>query len=259
MNLDEYCARIGYSQPLAPTLETLRGLHLAHARTIPFENLDILLGRPIQLDSASIWTKLVTNKRGGYCFEQNALFASVLESAGFRLTRLCARVQMGLPDPRPRTHMILGVDVAGETWLADVGFGGEGLLQPLPLRPGEIVKTFSWENRIVESTHFFTLQSRRPEGWFDLYRFTLEPQYAIDYEVANHYTSTHPASPFAQKLVVARPGTESRIMLLNRGLREQTPAGIAESTVPDDDALLELLAARFDLRFPPGTRFNYRD
>lgn len=259
MNLDQYCRRIGYAGKLSPTLETLRGLHLAHAQTIPFENLDILLGRPIKLDLDSIWTKLVTGKRGGYCFEQNTLFASVLESVGFRVTRLSGRVQMGLSEPRPRTHMVLGIDLDGETWLADVGFGGEGLLHPLPIRPGEITGTFSWQNRIVEDRGLYTLQSPRPKGWFDLYRFTFELQHAVDYEVANHYTSTYPASTFVQKLVVARPGKESRITLRNLQLFDQTPEGITESTVPDDDALLELLATRFGLHFPAGTRFAYRD
>ena len=259
MNLDQYCERIGYTGALAADVAALEGLHLAHARTIPFENLDILLGRPVKLDPESIWAKLVTNKRGGYCFEQNALFANVLEAVGFRLTRWCGRVQMGSPDPRPRTHMTLGVEVAGETYLADVGFGGEGLLHPIPLRPGEVIETFSWKYRIVESGGLYTLQSARSEGWFDLYRFTKEPQHQIDYEVANYYTSTHPSSTFVQKLIASRPGTESRMTLRNRQLFEQTPAGTSESTISDDDALLEVLDQRFGLHFPPGTRFAYRD
>lgn len=259
VNLDQYCVRIGYAGALAPTLETLRGLHLAHAQAIPFENLDILLGRPIRLDPPSIWTKLVLNRRGGYCFEQNALFASVLEAVGFRVRTLCGRVQMGSADPRPRTHMVLAVDLDDESWLADVGFGGEGLLHPLPLRPGQITKTFSWENRIADSGHYYTLQSRRREGWFDLYRFTEEPQHAIDYEVANHYTSTHPGSTFVQKLVASRPGIDARVTLRNRTMFVQTPDGITETILPDDAALLEVLRTRFGLEFPAGTRFAYQD
>jgi N-hydroxyarylamine O-acetyltransferase len=103
------------------------------------------------------------------------------------------------------------------------------------------------------------LQALRAQDWVDLYHFTLEPHYHIDYVVANHYTSTHPDSSFVQRLVAARPGTESRVTLRNRQLFEQTPEGITESTVLDDDALLEVLRSRFGLEFPAGTRFGYRD
>src|SRR5271169_2357064 len=104
LDLAAYARRIGHPGELAPTLETLKNLHLAHATHIPFENLDILLGQPIRLDLESLWAKLVTGGRGGYCFEQNALFAAVLETIGFRVTRLAARVRMGAAQVRPRSH-----------------------------------------------------------------------------------------------------------------------------------------------------------
>ena len=133
VDLDAYLARIGYRERLDPTVETLRGLHFAHATQIPFENLDILLGRSIVLDLESLQKKLVERRRGGYCFEQNTLFAAVLESLGFAVTRLAARVRFGATSIRPRSHMLLSVEIDGEPWLADVGFGGEGLLHPVPL------------------------------------------------------------------------------------------------------------------------------
>src|ERR1700756_4948956 len=93
MDLKAYSARIGYTGAFAPTAETLAELHLAHATHIPFENADILLGRPIRLDQESLQAKLVAQRRGGYCFEQNLLFAAALEELGFRVTRLAARVR----------------------------------------------------------------------------------------------------------------------------------------------------------------------
>jgi len=95
IDLAAYLRRVEYEGPLEPTAEVLRALHLAHATHIPFENLDILLGEPIRLDLASLQAKLVGANRGGYCFEQNALFAAVLEEVGFAVTRLAARVRCG--------------------------------------------------------------------------------------------------------------------------------------------------------------------
>jgi len=259
LDLETYAARVGYRGSFAPTLETLRELHLAHATTIPFENLDILLGRPIRIDLKSVFGKLVQSGRGGYCYEHNTLFAAVLEAAGFRVTRLGARVRMGYRAVRPRTHMLLGVRIGEETWLADVGFGGEGLLHPLPMRPGEIARHFDWTYRVIEEGPVLVLQSLHPEGWFDLYAFTLDEQFAADYEVANHYVSTYPSSRFVRLLLAQKPGIESRLTLANRRLTEQKPSGASETVLPDDAAILDVLSSRFDLRFPAGTRFPFQE
>ncbi len=258
VDLQGYAARIEYDGAFTPTLATLRDVHLAHATHIPFENLDILLGRPIRLDLESIAQKLIAARRGGYCFEQNALLAAVLETIGFRVTRLAARVRMGATEVRPRSHMLLAVDVDGEKWLADVGFGGDGLLLPVRLRAGEVQRHFGWQYRVTAEDGLHVLQSLRPEGWLDLYSFTLEEQHAADYEVSNYFTSTHPQSPFVNKLLAQRPGKDVRLTLVNRQLVEQRPDGVSETTLADDDAVLETLAERFGLRFPAGTRFAYK-
>ena len=256
LDLAAYFDRIEYRGATSPTLETLKALHLAHATHIPFENLDVLLGRPIRLDLPSVFAKLVTNKRGGYCFEQNRLFASVLESLGFSVTCLSARVQMGSAEARPRTHMLLSVLIDQQPWLCDVGFGHEGLLHPILLQPGHEAEQFAWKYRIVERESVHILQSLHPDGWFDLYRFTLEPHFPIDYEVANHYTSTYPESPFRLNVITARPGPERRLVLWNGVLTEQTATGKTETKITGDEELLEVLRARFGLRFPPGTNFK---
>lgn len=136
LDLDAYLRRIGYAGALDPGSATLEALHLAHASRIPFENLDILLGRPIRLDLGSLQAKLVRDGRGGYCFEQNLLLAAVLGRVGFDVTPLAARVRYRITRAVPRTHALLVVETGGERWLADVGFGLEGLLMPVPLRAG---------------------------------------------------------------------------------------------------------------------------
>ena len=187
-----------------------------------------------------------------------ALLAAVLETIGFPLKRLAARVRMGSSDIRPRSHMLLSVDVEGESWLADVGFGGEGLLLPVRLNWHEPVRHFGWQYRVTVDGGLHVLQSLRPEGWFDLYSFTLEEQHAPDYGVSNYFTSTNPRSPFVNRVVAQLPGKEVRLTLVNRQLTEQRPDGISETTLADDDVLLETLAERFGLRFPAGTRFAYK-
>ncbi len=257
LDLAVYARRIDHTGEWEPTLETLKALHFAHATHIPFENLDVLLRQPIRLDLESLWAKLVNGGRGGYCFEQNALFAAVLERIGFQVTRLAARVRMGAAQVRPRSHMLLAVDLDGRKWLADVGFGAEVFLHPIPLTPDVATPQFGWKYRVIDEGSVRVLQSLRPEGWLDLYSFTLEEQHPVDYEVSNYFTSTSPNSPFLKMLLVQRPGADCRQMLVNRRLIEYRPGATSETAVPDDDALLEVLAERFALRFPAGTRFPY--
>jgi len=255
-DLDAYCARIGYSGERVPTPAVLDALHLAHATHIPFENLDILLGRPVRLDLASLQAKLVAGRRGGYCFEQNTLFAAALESVGFRVTRLAARMRFGATRILPRTHMLLRVDVAGEPWLADVGFGGEGLLEPLPLAPGREARQYAWAYRLTEDAGQWVLQSRHAGGWLELYAFTLEPQYAVDFEMANHYTATHPSSPFVRAPTVQLPTPEARYILRGDAFTVERDGETSTRTLAGDEALLVVLAETFGLHFPPGTRFR---
>ena len=257
MNLDltAYQARVGYDGPVAPTLEVLDAIHLAHATTIPFENLDILLGRPIRLDLASLQEKLVRDRRGGYCFEHNTLFAAVLEAVGFDVTRLGARVRFGARSVTARTHMALLVQADGQRRLADVGFGGGGVLRSMPIEPGPELDQFGWRFKLVDDDGVRVLQTHRPNGWIDLYAFTFEPQYPVDAEMANHFTSTHPSSPFTRTLTAQLSGPERSLILRGRKLIEETPAGETSSEVRDDE-LLEVLAERFTLSFPPGTRFE---
>jgi len=259
LDLEAYLERIGYSGRLQPVPAVLEAIHLAHATHIPFENLDILLKRPIRLDLASLQAKLVTGGRGGYCFEQNLLFSAVLQRLGFSVTQLAARVLYRSRRKLPRTHILLLVESAGAAWLADVGFGLEGLLLPVPFGSGREARQFAWTYRVVETNGEWTLQSLRSDSWTGLYSFSLAPQLAVDFEPANHYTATHPDSRFVRTLTAQLPTPEVRYLLRNRELVLDRGGTVTRRVLADDDELLAVLAEVFGLRFPAGTRFGYRD
>jgi N-hydroxyarylamine O-acetyltransferase len=257
--LEAYLARIGHSGRLQPSRAVLEELHLAHATHIPFENLDVLLGRPIRLDLDSLQAKLVSGGRGGYCYEQNLLFSAMLQRLGFSVRQLAARVLYRNRQTRLRTHMLLLVDVAGSTWIADVGFGAEGLLLPVPFGAGREARQFAWTYRTIEADGEWVLQSLRDGAWKDLYSFALEPLATAEFEPANQYVSTHPESRFVQTLTAQLPTPDVRTILRNRELVFDRGATIESRMLADDDELLAVLENTFDLRFPAGTRFAYRE
>jgi N-hydroxyarylamine O-acetyltransferase len=250
LDLGAYLRRVEYDGPREPTPGVLEGLHLAHVTHIPFENLDPFLGRPVRLDLASLQAKLVAGRRGGYCFEQNTLFAAALEALGFRVTRLAARVRSGAASILPRTHMLLEVDAGREPWLADVGFGGEGLLRPVPLTPGRPVPQFHWTYRLTEEPGLWVLQTLRGGAWQDLYAFTREPLYPVDFEVANHFTATHPSSIFVRCLTAQLTTPEAHFVLRNREFStDRGGAGSARVLVGDEE-IRRLLTETFRLDLP---------
>ena len=256
LDLAAYLQRIEYAGELRPSLAVLQALHLAHATHIHFENLDILLGRPIRLDLASLQAKLIQGRRGGYCFEQNLLFSAVLRQLGFSVSQLAARVRYRTTAVLPRTHMLLLVELDREPWIADVGFGADGLLLPVPMNSGQAVRHFAWTYRVIEEDGLRVLQSLRDDAWIDLYAFSLEPQQAVDYELANHYVSTHPASRFVQTLTAQRLSPEVRYVLRNHELLQDHGDRQTVRTLADDDERLDVLRQTFDLQFSPGTRFH---
>jgi N-hydroxyarylamine O-acetyltransferase len=249
-DLDAYLRRVEYRGPREPSAAVLEELHLAHATHIPFENLDVLLGRPVRLDLGGLQAKLVGGRRGGYCFEQNTLFAAALEALGLSVTRLAARVRLGATGVLPRTHMLLEVTADGRPWLADVGFGGDGLLRPLPLAAGGAVEQSPWAYRLREEAGLWVLQSLRGGGWQDLYAFTREAQLPVDFEVANHYTATHPKSVFVRTLTAQRPTPEARYVLRGRELVVERADGVSRRTLADDEEVRQVLAETFGLDLP---------
>ncbi|UNO40659.1 arylamine N-acetyltransferase [Streptomyces sp. MST-110588] len=285
LDLDAYLARIGYEGDREPTPDTLRAVHAAHVAAIPFENLDVVLGRPIVLDLEALQEKLVGRRRGGYCYEQNLLYAAALERLGFRVTGLAARVRMGESKLRPVTHALLkvtfrdsrggwgngggrdggeggdggdgGDGADGGEWITDVGFGGEALLAPLPLREGVESRQGVWTFGLVREQGPgqgpWVLRSAREDGWLDVYAFGSEERFPVDYGVFNHYISTHPRSPFIRRAVVLRPGPEVRRSLIGTELTLSRPGHADEVRQVAPEELPAVLAGEF------GVELDERD
>ncbi len=261
LDLDAYFARIGLKTvPSGPTLATLNALLLAHVATIPFENLDVLLDRPINLALPALEHKLVHSRRGGYCFEQNSFFLAVLTQLGFEAYPLSARVRYQRPPDviPPRTHVFLRVELSGESYLADVGVGGISPSCALRLNTQDEQATPHGPHRIARAGERNLHQVRFPDGYHDVYEFTGELMPDIDREVGNWYTSTHPASVFKQRLMVARALPDGgRLTLVNRELSARAGSGVATTRVlRSERELLDVLHAGFGLNFPNDTHFT---
>lgn len=245
LDLGAYLARIGLrGEP------SVASVHRAHVRAVPFENLDPHRGVPVSLAPEDLERKLVTERRGGYCFEQNLLLGAAFEALGARVEPLLARVRLGGDgQPRPRTHLVLRVTAGGETWLADVGFGLGTLLEPLAFAPGAEAVQSGWPFRLVADGPELVLRSVQDGTWVDLYGFVPEPVPRVDIEVSNWYTSTHPRSPFVTGFVVATHGEGTRASLRDwdgLALVEQTPEATVRTPVARED-VPDLLATRFGL------------
>jgi N-hydroxyarylamine O-acetyltransferase len=259
-DLDAYFARIGYQGARQPTLDVLHALTLHHATNIPFENLDVLLGRGVSLDPGAIFRKLVADRRGGYCFEQNNLFLLALRALGYRVTPIGARVRWQIPrDVTPaRTHLFLRVHLADGDWLTDVGMGGVSLTAAIPLCFDAELPTPHEPRRLVrdEAGRLFH-QLWNGTEWTDCCEFTLEPMHPIDCEVANWWTSASPASSFRSSVVVGRAERDGTRKAIRGGeFTHRRGAEILDrASVTSNPQLLELLAKHFDLAFPAGTRF----
>jgi N-hydroxyarylamine O-acetyltransferase len=253
VDLPAYFTRIGYAGPHAPTLETLRAIHTSHAQTIPFENLNPLAGWPVLLDPSALEQKLLRDGRGGYCFEQNLLLSYVLETIGFRVTRLAARVLWNMPldTIMPRSHMLLRIEIDGTPYIADVGFGGLTLTTPLRLTAGTPQSTTHEPFRLVEEPGGFIVQAEIAGVWKPLYRFDLQEQQVADYEVSSWYLSNHPKSRFVNNLLAALPEPGRRYALLNNIFTTHHLAGKTERrALKNAGELRDALIDTFHTRVP---------
>jgi N-hydroxyarylamine O-acetyltransferase len=252
IDVDAYFQRIGYTGECAPTLDTLRALHLRHAQTIPFENLNALMKWPVRLDLASIEQKLIRDGRGGYCFEQNLLLRHVLEALGFRVAGLAARVLWNAPDGpvTPRTHLLLRVEVEGNSYLADVGFGSQTLTGPIRLESLIVQETPHGPFRLRPVGAELVMESEVRGEWRPLYRFELVEPPMVDYEVANWYVSTCPASYLTTTLIVARPAPGKRFVLRDNDLGIHTRDGTKRRILTSAAELRETLTDVFGIALP---------
>lgn len=255
IDLDAYFARTGYVGSRTPTLDTLHQITFHHATSIPFENLDVRLGRGISLAPADIFQKLVTARRGGYCFEQNSLLLLVLRSLGFRVTPIGARVR-GLisRDVMPaRTHLFLRVHLAEGDWLTDVGTGGSSLTAAIPLEFGRELPT-PHETRRLDRDPAGRLFHQMWTGkeWMDVCEFTLEEMHPIDREVGNWWTSASPASYFKATNVVGLAGRDGTRKAIRDGEFTHRRGGdiLAREAITSGSQLHDLLVRHFGLQLP---------
>jgi N-hydroxyarylamine O-acetyltransferase len=257
VDLDAYFGRIGYGGPAGADLATLRALHALHPAAIPFEAIDVLLDRGVDLAPAAVDAKLIAARRGGYCFEHNSLFRRVLTTLGFQVEGLIARVVWmappGAPAP-PRSHMALRVQVEGRPWWVDVGFGGCLLTQPLRLVMDEAQPTAHEPFRLRAVGREILLEAELAGHWTPTYRASPDPAELADYETGNWWTSTHPSSLFRNRLLVALTTPQARFSLLDNRLTVRTPDGESEHRDLDATGIERTLAETFGLPVEPAWR-----
>ena len=248
--LTAYFARIGWSDSASVDIETLKALHLLHNGAIPFENLDVLLPREMQLDDLSLEEKLVTARRGGYCFEQNGVFERALREIGFNVRSLLGRVVLANPSSLPpRTHRLLLVELQGEQWIADVGLGGQPLTAPIRLQADIEQQTPHGEYRLVQEGDDWILQFRHHDHWQSMYRFDLVVQHQSDYLMGNFWSAHWPQSHFRHHLLMCRHLPDGgKLTLTNfHFTRYQDGRAVEQINLPDVASLYALLQEQFGL------------
>ena len=251
MELTAYLDRIAFRGNPRPELPTLGALLRAHALSVPFENLDVQLGRPLGTDPAEAYEKIVLGRRGGWCYEQNGLFGWALETIGFEVTRVAAavmRAERGAVSEANHLALLVRVPGSDATWLADVGFGGS-LLEPIPLEEADHAQTP------------FRLGLRRlTDGWWQFWEDAGDGEFSYDFrpERASEdalarkcaFLQTDPDSGFVQNLVAQIRAPEEHTTLRGRVLSRWGPAGQTTSVLASPDELLEVLADIFGLDEP---------
>ncbi len=247
--LDAYLKRIGLTEKPAATRAGLQTLMRAQLYAVPFENADVWHKKMIvSLIPEEIVDKIVTQGRGGYCYEVNGLFCMALEALGFSYTMLAARPRFNYTERRPKTHMVLRVEAEGEFFLCDLGFGGYGLREPVNLSSLPIEAVQGPDRfRVSLSQGEYLLQVWLEGAWADLYSFDLNPQEWVDYTLANYFNSTATNTIFTQKRLAILQAPQSRTFLIDNELKRITLEGVSVEQVPEED-YNKVLAREFGIR-----------
>jgi arylamine N-acetyltransferase len=253
LDLDGYFERIDYHGAVAPTFDVLQDLITAHTRTISFENLDPLLGVPIDdLSPEALTDKLVRRRRGGYCYEHNGLMGYVLEELGFGVRRFGARVvwtlAAGAPVPS-QTHTLLVVTLPGgqQPYLVDVGFGGQTPTSPIRLETGSAQQTTHEPYRLQDRGDGLVLQALIRGDWQSLYEFATRTAPPIDLKVGSWYVSTHPSSHFVTSLIASLVTADGRCNLSGRNLAIHRGGATEKVRLDDASAVVDTLTDRFGI------------
>lgn len=248
MNIDAYLERINYHGALAPTAEVLGALHVAHLLAVPFENLSIHANQPIVLDDEALFSKIVEERRGGFCYEANGLFAALLRALGFQVAMLAAGVANDYGDFGPEfDHLALLVTLE-QRWLVDVGFG-DSFRQPLRLdEDGEQWQGDRAYRLIAEAPYRILMQGGVGESWTPQYRFTLQTYGYSDFEEMCLYHQTSPQSPFTQRRICTRATAKGRVTLSDMRLIIATEKGQRqEQTLTHEEDYATMLREHFGI------------
>lgn len=255
--LKSYLERIAIMQSMTVDLETLKKLTQSHPKHITFENIATFTGTVPSIQMEAIFRKLVQEKRGGYCYEQNSLFKEVLQTLGFNIKMHLARVLWNSKDgsETARTHMLLTTDLMGEKYLVDVGFGSMTLTAPI-LFHGE-QETPNGRFRLISmEDNLYRLDVFKNE-WLPIYKFSLEEVAVSDLDMANWYVATGPSSIFNKFLMITRVDENARYALFNKELNiRDNEGGKTSREITSQDELQSILANYFNLKLPASTVQN---
>jgi N-hydroxyarylamine O-acetyltransferase len=260
--LGQYFERIGYSASRVANLQTLRELHLLHLQRIPYENLDVFCLQGVRLDPDSLTRKILQRRRGGYCFEQNGLFLLALTELGFKVTPNLARVHRNRPAPGGRTHHINLVEIEGDTWICDVGFGGSAFRHPLKLQTEAAVEQMGELFRLRASDeHGFYLEKSIGEGWEPQYTFKIDPALPIDMAMGNFYTSRSADHVFLNAVVGTRMTERGRITLSDHTFKmfDLVEGTLERETVTDFEAYVAKLRDLLGVELNEAERARLKD
>jgi len=246
--LTDYLDRIGLSD-VPEGVAGLRALQESHMRTIPFENVDPLLGLVPRLDPGGLVDKLIPGGRGGYCFELNALFGMALEALGYAPRTLLCRVRNGAPQGGARTHQAFAVETGGARWLADAGFGGHGALHPVALDESAPQTAPNGVYRVARDdvAGETVLDRQAGEDWLALYGFDAQPARAVDLEAANFLCARWEGAPFSTNLMLALHRPDGRRAMFNRALTLGLPSDTETRVLETRDEFAQTLLADFQL------------
>lgn len=250
MDVNAYLRRLNYAGSLRPDAATLRALHRAHLMTVPFENLSIHLGERIVLDDAALFEKVVRRGRGGFCYELNGLFAALLASLGFRVSKLSAGVVGATGEFGPDfDHMALLVSL-DEPWLADVGFG-DSFREPLRLNePGSQAQdgeVYRIDTDAPDLSTRVVVRAGQEAGERPLYRFGMTPHVYADYSDMCAYHQSSPESPFTRQQVTTRATVEGRMTLSGRRLLTARGGDRQERLLADETQFRDVLRGSFGI------------
>jgi len=253
VDLNGYFDRINYRGAAGASLDVLRELVGAHTKAIPFENLDPVMGVPVDdLGPEALADKLVRRRRGGYCYEHNGLMGYVLAAVGFRVRRLAGRVIWMRPPDAPlpaQAHTVLAVTFPGSqgSYLVDVGFGGQTPTSPLRLETGSVQATTHEPYRLQDRGEGLVLQAQIRGAWQPLYEFSTRSVPEIDLQVGSWFVSTHPSSQFVTGLTAALVTDDVRLNLAGRNLSIHRSGASEKLRLDDAAAVVDALSDRFGI------------